>query len=88
MSIARQSFQLLGAAALFISSKYEEIYPPDINEFVYITDDSYTKLQVLNMEKLLLKVSVVEKVLLRYILNSYSSSPSNLMSLRLLSITF
>jgi len=55
MSIARQSFQLLGAAALFISSKYEEIYPPDINEFVYITDDSYTKLQVLNMEKLLLK---------------------------------
>jgi len=55
MSIARQSFQLLGTTALFISSKYEEIYPPDINEFVYITDDSYTKYQVLNMEKVLLK---------------------------------
>lgn len=36
--------------------KYEEIYPPEIGEFVYITDDTYTKQQVLRMEKLLLKV--------------------------------
>ncbi|XP_054160699.1 G2/mitotic-specific cyclin-A-like [Oppia nitens] len=55
MSISRQSFQLLGTAALFIASKYEEIYPPDLSEFVYITDDSYTKHQILNMEKLILK---------------------------------
>jgi len=26
--------------------KYEEIYPPDVGEFVYITDDTYTKQQV------------------------------------------
>jgi len=45
-----------GTAALFIASKYEEIYPPDLGEFVYITDDSYTKQQILNMEKLILKV--------------------------------
>lgn len=45
-----------GTTALFISAKYEEIYPPDINEFVYITDDSYDKHQILNMEKLILKV--------------------------------
>ncbi|RWS21569.1 cyclin-A2-like protein [Leptotrombidium deliense] len=56
MSISRQSFQLLGTAALFISAKYEEIYPPDVHEFVSITDDTYTKTQVLNMEKLILKV--------------------------------
>jgi len=55
MSIGRQSFQLLGSASLFISAKYEEIYPPDINEFVYITDDSYSKTQVLHMETLILK---------------------------------
>ncbi|KAI1301574.1 Cyclin-A2 [Halotydeus destructor] len=55
MSITRQSFQLLGTAALFVSSKYEEIYPPEIRDFVYITDDSYTKYQVLSMEKLILK---------------------------------
>ena len=45
-----------GTSALFIASKYEEIYPPELTEFVYITDDSYTKGQILNMEKLVLKV--------------------------------
>lgn len=36
--------------------KFEEIYPPDVAEFVYITDDTYTKKQVLRMEHLVLKV--------------------------------
>ncbi|NXN92541.1 CCNA1 protein, partial [Rhinopomastus cyanomelas] len=36
--------------------KYEEIYPPEVNEFVYITDDTYTKRQLLKMEQLLLEV--------------------------------
>lgn len=38
------------------SRKYEEIYPPDIGEFVYITDDTYTKRQVIRMEHLIVKV--------------------------------
>lgn len=36
--------------------KFEEIYPPEVAEFVYITDDTYTKKQVLRMEHLILKV--------------------------------
>lgn len=36
--------------------KYEEIYPPEVEEFVYITDDTYSKKQLLRMEHLLLKV--------------------------------
>lgn len=36
--------------------KYEEIMPPAIEEFVYITDDTYNKRQVLRMEHLILKV--------------------------------
>lgn len=36
--------------------KYEEIYAPDVGEFVYITDDTYTKKQVLRMENLILRV--------------------------------
>ncbi|MEQ2157376.1 hypothetical protein GOODEAATRI_001259 [Goodea atripinnis] len=36
--------------------KFEEIYPPEVAEFVYITDDTYTKKQVLRMEHLVLKV--------------------------------
>lgn len=41
---------------LFYFRKYEEIYPPDVGEFVYITDDTYSKKQVLRMEQLVLKV--------------------------------
>jgi len=26
-----------------VCSKYEEIYPPEVGEFVYITDNTYTK---------------------------------------------
>lgn len=32
------------------------MYPPEVDEFVYITDDTYTKKQVLRMEQHLLRV--------------------------------
>lgn len=41
---------------IFKCRKFEEIYPPEVAEFVYITDDTYTKKQVLRMEHLVLKV--------------------------------
>ncbi|XP_076249805.1 cyclin A [Calliopsis andreniformis] len=56
MSVVRAKLQLVGTAAMFIAAKYEEIYPPDVGEFVYITDDTYTKKQVLRMEHLILRV--------------------------------
>lgn len=56
MSVLRSKLQLVGTASMFIASKYEEIYPPDVSEFVYITDDTYSKKQVLRMEHLVLKV--------------------------------
>ncbi|XP_014665012.1 PREDICTED: G2/mitotic-specific cyclin-A-like [Priapulus caudatus] len=56
MSVMRGKLQLVGAASMFLAGKYEEIYPPDIGEFVYITDDTYTQPQVLRMEHLVLKV--------------------------------
>lgn len=56
MSVLRGKLQLVGCAAMFLASKYEEIYPPDVGEFVYITDETYTKKQVLRMEHLILKV--------------------------------
>lgn len=40
----------------FCYRKFEEIYPPEVAEFVYITDDTYSKKQVLRMEHLVLKV--------------------------------
>ncbi|XP_037656095.1 cyclin-A1 isoform X2 [Choloepus didactylus] len=48
--------ETLYLAVNFLDRKYEEIYPPEVDEFVYITDDTYTKRQLLRMEHLLLKV--------------------------------
>ncbi|XP_057705320.1 cyclin-A2 [Corythoichthys intestinalis] len=56
MSVLRGKLQLVGTAAMLLASKFEEIYPPEVSEFVYITDDTYTKKQVLRMEQLVLKV--------------------------------
>ncbi len=35
---------------MLIASKYEEIYPPEVRDFVYITDKTYSKEQILEME--------------------------------------
>ncbi|KAG9347163.1 hypothetical protein JZ751_006090 [Albula glossodonta] len=56
MSVLRGKLQLVGTAAMLLASKFEEIYAPEVAEFVYITDDTYTKKQVLRMEHLILKV--------------------------------
>ncbi|XP_051480245.1 cyclin-A1 [Apus apus] len=56
MSVLRGKLQLVGTAAILLAAKYEEIYPPEVDELVYITDDTYTKRQLLRMEQLLLKV--------------------------------
>lgn len=36
---------------MLVACKYEETYSPDLSEFVYITDNSFTKEQILAMEK-------------------------------------
>ena len=53
-------------------SKFEEIYAPEVNEFVFITDDTYTRQQVLRMEHLMIKVSLLHSSKLLF-LNTYSS---------------
>ena len=40
-TISRKVLQLIGVTAMHISWKYEEIYPPEANDFVYITDNAY-----------------------------------------------
>lgn len=50
-STTRPNLQLVGVTALFLAAKYEELYPPEINDFVYITDDTYNKKQILEMER-------------------------------------
>lgn len=55
VDVNRKNLQLVGVAALFIACKYEEIYPPEIRHFTYITDNAYEKKHVLLMESDILK---------------------------------
>ena len=50
----RIKLQLVGVASMFIATKYEEIYPPELKDFVYITDNAYNKSDVLEMESKML----------------------------------
>lgn len=45
---------MVGIAALLIATKYEEIYPPTVKEFIYLTDDTFTRKEVLEMERRIL----------------------------------
>ena len=48
------SFQLLGTTALHIAAKYEEIYPPEINDYIFISNKAFSKEDVIEMENFIL----------------------------------
>lgn len=54
-SISRNTLQLVGVTAMLIASKYEEIYAPEVKDFVYITDKAYTDKQIMEMELKVIK---------------------------------
>jgi cyclin A len=55
-NIERFQLQLVGVTSLHIAAKYEEINPPHIEKFVYITDYLYSCDEILTMELHLLEV--------------------------------
>lgn len=52
--VSRTKLQLVGCTAMLIASKYEEIYAPEVRDFVYISDKAYTRDQILSMESIML----------------------------------
>ena len=54
--IKREKLQLLGIASLLISCKSQEIYYPQLKEFIDITDGAYIKSELLEMENNILKI--------------------------------
>ncbi|GIL90606.1 hypothetical protein Vretimale_15710 [Volvox reticuliferus] len=52
--VTRKNLQLVGVTSMLIASKYEEIWAPEVRDFVYISDRAYTKEQILGMEKIML----------------------------------
>eukprot|EP00903_Cladosiphon_okamuranus_P019415 g17851.t1 len=72
--VTRQNLQLVGVTAMLLASKYEEIYPPQIRDLVFITDRAYNRDQILEMESTManalefrLTVPTIYCFLLRYL---------------------
>jgi len=53
-AVPRCQLQLLGVTCLWVASKYEEVLPPVLQDFVEITDNSYSGSDLVRMEALLL----------------------------------
>lgn len=53
--VQKDSLQLLGAAALFIASKYDERVPPTVDDFHYICDGAYQRREMILMEMTVFK---------------------------------
>jgi len=52
--VDRRKFQLVGVGCMLIASKYEGIVAPAVDEFVYISANTYTREEVLKMETVIL----------------------------------
>ena len=53
--IKRKDYQLVGVTCMLIAAKYEEIYPPYVDNFVYITDHAYRREQIIDKEREILE---------------------------------
>ena len=49
--IMKSQLHLLGVSTLLIAAKYEEIYPPEIRDFLAVSENKFTKQNVLDMER-------------------------------------
>ncbi|XP_069822319.1 G1/S-specific cyclin-E1 [Dendropsophus ebraccatus] len=54
-NVVKTRLQLIGITSLFIAAKLEEIYPPKLNQFAYITDGACTEDEILSMELIIMK---------------------------------
>lgn len=50
MTITKENLQLVGVSAMLIACKYEEIWPPQIKEYIHMCDNAYTKDDIIQME--------------------------------------
>jgi len=49
--IKKSQLHLLGVTTLLIASKYEEIYPPELKDFLVVSENLFKKDDVLTMER-------------------------------------
>ncbi|PFH53068.1 hypothetical protein AMATHDRAFT_138498, partial [Amanita thiersii Skay4041] len=53
--ISVNKFQLVGVTAMFIAAKYEEILAPSVDEFVFMTENGFTRDEILKGERIILQ---------------------------------
>ena len=49
-TVKRSKLQLVGVTCMLLAAKFEEIYAPEVRDFVNITDKAYSKAEILDME--------------------------------------
>lgn len=50
MEIDKKEYQLMAITSMLIACKFEEVYPPEIRDFIYISDKSFSKEEIIKME--------------------------------------
>jgi len=72
-NIHRHLLQLVGITCLWVAAKFEEVEVPDVTEFSYITDNTYSVKEIISVERYLLNklnydlaCVTVENFLFRY----------------------
>lgn len=58
--VSLAKLQLVGATAIFLASKYEEVNCPSIAEIVYMVDNGYTADEILKAERFMLSMLTFE----------------------------
>ncbi|KAL8527295.1 hypothetical protein ACS0TY_005242 [Phlomoides rotata] len=53
-NVPRRELQLVGLSSMLIACKYEEIWAPEVSDFIAISDNAFVREQVLLMEKAIL----------------------------------
>lgn len=56
VTVDKTNLQCVGAAAMFIACKYDERITPQIDDFLYVCDNAYSKNDLIRMEINILKV--------------------------------
>merc|ERR1712018_531050 len=55
-SVNKEALQLVGAAACLIACKIDERIPPMLDDFVYVCGDAYSRKQLMDKEREVLKI--------------------------------
>ncbi|XP_059361891.1 G2/mitotic-specific cyclin-B1-like isoform X2 [Carassius carassius] len=53
--VPKRYLQLVCVTAMLLASKYEEIYPPTVGDFAFVTDGAYSCGDIRRMERIILK---------------------------------